>query len=240
MVLRVIRALQASQDVGQLVLCGPPPSVLDHCPELRAKIDGGEILWLEAQNTPSASAAQALARIAPGAQVLLTTADHALLSPAMVGYFCGQARTIRADVVAALAPYAVVNRAYPETRRTVLRLRDGGLCGCNLYAFLTPRGRAATGFWQGVEANRKRPVRLARLLGWMTVARYVTGRLTLAEGLARMSRWLGVEARAVLMPFPEAAIDVDTVDDWLLARRIVEDRPPSGAPPEPGSRPESS
>jgi CTP:molybdopterin cytidylyltransferase MocA len=58
----------------------------------------------------------------------------------------------------------------------------------------------------------------------MAVLRYLLGRLTLAEGLKQISHRLGLSAGAVLMPFPEAGIDVDTVDDWKLVEKIVADQ----------------
>lgn len=40
------------------------------------------------------------------------------------------------DATVGVVKHADVDVAFPGTRRTVIRLRDGGICGCNLYAFL--------------------------------------------------------------------------------------------------------
>ena len=63
------------------------------------------------------------------------------------------------------------------------------------------------------------------------VIKYLLGRLTLTEGLDRASRQLGFRAGAVLMPFPEAAVDVDTAADWrhrveLLAELLAAGKVP--------------
>ncbi|MBW2642152.1 MAG: hypothetical protein JRC89_02000 [Deltaproteobacteria bacterium] len=50
------------------------------------------------------------------------------------------------------------------------------------------------------------------------------GRLTLAEALDRISRRLGFKAGVVVIPFPEAAIDVDSVNDWHFVKRIVAEK----------------
>ena len=42
--------------------------------------------------------------------------------------------------------------------------------------------------------------------------------------LERASRAIGVRIRAVPLPFPEAAIDVDRVTDLMLAERILAER----------------
>jgi hypothetical protein len=77
-------------------------------------------------------------------------------------------------------------------------------------------------FWRRVEQQRKRPLRLlAGVLGWTAIADYALGRLTLERALARVSRRLGLTAAPVLLPFPEAAVDVDSVEDLQLVRAIV-------------------
>ena len=224
MVLRVLDALGASRQVGMRILCGPARSALAHDAELGRRIAAGEITWIEPRATPSLSAEAALETIPAGVPVLLTTADHALLRPEIVDDFCVRARAAAADVAVGVAPYELVKAAYPATRRTAIRLRDGGYCGSNLFAFLTPSSRAVVGFWRRVEQERKRPLRLvAGVLGWVAVLRYGLGRMTLAEGLARVSARTGLRVAAVILPFPEAAVDVDTLEDLRLVRAIVGD-----------------
>jgi len=53
------------------------------------------------------------------------------------------------------------------------------------------------------------------------VLRYLLGRLTLEEGLQRLSRRLDLRIGAVILSHPEAAVDVDTVQDWHLVETIA-------------------
>jgi molybdopterin-guanine dinucleotide biosynthesis protein A len=219
---RVLDALGTSRTVGPRLLCGPRREVLEQEPGLRALVESGEVGWLAPRASPSLSAEAALAGVPPDTPVVLTTADHALLTPAVVDHFCAAAQASGHDVVVGLADAEQVIAAYPRTRRTILRVRGGRYCGCNLFAFLTPAGRGAIGYWRRVEQERKRPVRLvAGALGWTAVLAYAVGRLTLDGALRRISRRLGVRAGAVLLPFPEAAVDVDSVEDLQLVRAIV-------------------
>jgi hypothetical protein len=59
------------------------------------------------------------------------------------------------------------------------------------------------------------------MLGLVAVLRYLFGRLTLGEGLARISELMDARAAAVWMPDAEAAVDVDKVDDWTLAEKFI-------------------
>ncbi len=224
MVLRVLDALTASHEVNTRILCGPPKTVVDQEPDLGTLIASGRVKWFENQATPSSSAFHVLQVLPNEIPVLLTTADHALLSPRIVDYFCSEALATDCDVVVGIARHEAVTKAYPQTRRTAIRLENGAYCGCNLFAFLTPRARQAADFWRRVESQRKKPLRVIRILGWIAVSRYLLGRLSLNEALDRISRRLGFKAGAVVLPFPEAAIDVDSVSDWKLVEDIVSNK----------------
>jgi GTP:adenosylcobinamide-phosphate guanylyltransferase len=224
MLLRVLAALAAAETVGSCLVCGSSSRLLQQCPELAERVADGRIRWLENADSPSRSALAALQALTDDAPILLTTADHALLTPAMVDYFCGQALATDCDVVAGLARAELVQQAFPESRRTVTRLRGDNYCGCNLFAFLTPRAASAVEFWKRVEAQRKNPLKIIKALGPITVLRYLFGRLTLAQGLARLSTLTGARAGVVWMPEAETAVDVDKIEDWQLAEKILRKR----------------
>ena len=221
MVLRVLDALAGSNQVNTCILCGPPAAIVDREPLLQERLAAPGLRWLPPHATPSTSAAAALATISAGTPVLLTTADHALLRPEMVEHFCRETQTADCDVVAALASYTRIAAKYPGMRRTRTRFSDGDFCGCNLFAFLTPQGRAAADFWRRVENERKRPVKMLSELGWRVVLRYLLGRLSLKDALQHISRRMGLRAGVVILPFPEAAVDVDSVSDWAVAQSIA-------------------
>lgn len=221
MLFRVLDALAASQHVGTCLLCGPPAAIVERAPLVRQRLAAPGIDWLAPQATPSTSALSALNSIHDGTPVLLTTADHALLTPAMVDHFCREALATGCDVVAALAPYALVMAAYPGMRRTRTRFSDGAFCGCNLFAFLTPESRAAADFWRQVENDRKRPLKMIGRLGWRVVLRYLLGVLSREDALRLVSERMGLKVGAVVLPFPDAAVDVDSVSDWHFAEAIA-------------------
>jgi GTP:adenosylcobinamide-phosphate guanylyltransferase len=221
MVLRVLETLAATAGIGKRILCGPDKSLLEQLPPLREAIDRGEVHWIPSEGTPSRSAAAALAETPANAPVVLTTADHALLEPSVVRYFCNQAREGNHDVLFGLADAEEVMLAFPQTRRTRHRFRDGGYCGCNLFAFMNEPGRSAVSFWQRVERHRKNPLRLVSELGAISVLRYVLGHLTLDQALRGLSHRAGANTGAVLLPFPRAAIDVDTARDLALVEKLL-------------------
>lgn len=221
MLLRVLDALADSAAVDSLLVCGSSSRLRGYSAELDGLIAAGKVRWVENEATPSLSAQAALGALPDEQAVLVTTADHALLTPSMVDHFCGRALESGCDVVAGLARADMVARAFPEGKRTVTRLADGGYCGCNLFAFLTPRARRAAQFWRRVEEQRKHPLRIVRTLGIAAVLRYLCGCLTLEQGLRRLSQLMDARAGAVWMPDAEAAVDVDKLEDLALAEKIL-------------------
>jgi CTP:molybdopterin cytidylyltransferase MocA len=188
---------------------------------LPPRIAAGRCRVLPTAATPSLSVQRGLDELPNPLPLLVTTGDHPLLTPEIVAQFCTAARRTGADLVAGLTPASAIRKAYPDAQRTYLRFRHERYSGANLFAVLQPEGRRAVAFWRRVEQERKRPWRLVRAFGWRPLLAYLLGRLTLDEALARASKVIGARIAAVVLPQPEAAIDVDKPADLLLAESIL-------------------
>jgi GTP:adenosylcobinamide-phosphate guanylyltransferase len=213
---RVVDALRAAGAVRIAV-------VADH-PAVRAEAErlGAEVL--DAAAGPSLSVRAGAERL--GTPLVVTTADHALLEGDWVRRFL--ADTPRgADVAALVAARATVEAAAPTTQRTWLKLADGAWSGCNLFYLADDRALAAVDLWRRVEAERKRPWRMAWILGPGMLLRYALGRLTLREAAERLGRLAGVRASIVETPYGLASVDVDKPADLDLVRSIVGETLPS-------------
>ncbi|MEO6339851.1 MAG: NTP transferase domain-containing protein [Caulobacteraceae bacterium] len=174
---------------------------------------------LPAEATPSMSVSAAMERL--GAPLLVTTVDHALLQPDWITRFLADTPA-DADIAILLAGESAVQAAAPGTRRTYLQFRDGRYSGCNLFYLATDRARLGVELWRQVETHRKRPWRIAMMLGPATLVQFLLRRLTLAQAVARLGRRVGVTAAAVRTPFGLAAVDVDKPSDLDLVRAIAE------------------
>ena len=222
MIIRVLDALEASGMVKAIVVCGPPAAIIPECPELEDRVRSGRVRWVPNLDSPSRSANSALAQIEQEAPVLLTTADHALLTPNIVQYFLTKSRAAPCDAAVGVVRYEDVAAAFPGSKRTVIKLRDESLCGCNLYAFLNPRGRGLVSFWQRAEDLRKRPWQLiAQTFGPVAVLLYLLGLLSIKKGLATVTARTGIKVQPVFLPYPQAGVDVDKVEDLLLAESVL-------------------
>jgi GTP:adenosylcobinamide-phosphate guanylyltransferase len=221
MAARVVEALAACPAVGRIAIALEDPALVDALPALRPLVASGRCALLATAATPSLSVQRALDELPQPLPLLVTTGDHPLLTPAIVEHFAAAARETGADLVAGLTPAAAIRKAYPDTQRTYLRFRDERYSGANLFAVLRPEGQRAVAFWRRVEQERKRPWRLVRAFGWRPLLAYLLGRLTLDDAMARASSIVGARIAAVVLPFAEAAIDVDKPADLELVERIL-------------------
>jgi len=197
---------------GRVAAVADHPAVRDEARRLGLEVlDEGE--------GPSLSVQAGAAAL--GTPLLVTTADHALLRAEWVQRFLADTPP-GADVAALVAERARVEAAAPGAKRTYIRLADGHWSGCNLFWLATPRALRIVDLWRRVEADRKRPWRIAALLGPDALIRYASGRLTLADVGRRLGALAGVQAAVVASPYGLAAVDVDKPADLELVRRIAE------------------
>lgn len=229
---RVLGALRASPAVRRIVVQTNEPAIVASLPDLQRAVSLGEIEILPTEASPAQSVSAAIARLAAELPILVTTADHALLTSAMVEQFCADAADPAggvgpdraSDIAVGLAPASNVLAKYPGALRTFYRLGRERYSGCNLFALLTPQARQAIDFWVRLEQHRKKPWRLIAAIGIGPLLLYLSGRLDLARAMAALSRIVGVRGKAVLMEAPEAPIDVDKPEDLVLAEKILTGR----------------
>ena len=118
MVTRVVRTLSQVPDIGRIIVLAQDVRAVEAAvanggaAELRASSDG---ISLSILNLVSAADVDW--------PVFVTTADHPLLTPAMVREFLGG--TGNADVAVGMVERATMLAAYPANKRTWLRFSDG-------------------------------------------------------------------------------------------------------------------
>ncbi len=225
MIGRVIATLTKVKDIDKVLVVIETPEILRALPGLTAVMDSGYLQTLKAMPSPAQSALHGFEHLGAGhtGPILMTTADNCLLTPEILNYFLGTLSD-GSDITAAVAKTDMVMNAYPEARRTRMRFRDGGQGGCNLFAFQTPQAENIIRFWRQVEENRKSPLTMLRQLGVMTALRYLTNTLTLAQALQKLGDRTDTRLAVTQMPFAEAAIDVDSPEDFYLAEKILKAR----------------
>ncbi|RJS92216.1 nucleotidyltransferase family protein [Salinisphaera sp. Q1T1-3] len=220
---RVLDTITEAPGLDTCHVVGPRADIVAANPTLASLIGESGARWHSPADSPVASAMTALADIDSDRRVLITTADHALLTPRMIDAMCQTRDDV--DLTVGLIERARVSSAYPASQRTAIRLGGRGYCGCNLFALHSARGRDLVAAWRRVEDERKHPARVVSgMLGWGALIRYALRRLTLEQAFNQLSRRSGVRVAPSLLTTPEAAIDVDSVADLRQVEAILNGR----------------
>ncbi len=221
MLLRVVDALRGSGRIDRILISGPHEALLKAAPEMAPTLTEAGVEWIPVGDSPSESALYAFQQVEAGRRCLVTTADHALLTPEIVADFCDKVDRVETDFVVALLAGATLDACYPGLKRTLLRLQDGTYRSCNLFALRTPQAAGVLAFWRRLDARRKTPWRWAVALGPVLLLRYLSGHLTLKEAFDRLSKRVDAHVGMVPLTAPEAGLDVDTPADRALVEAII-------------------
>lgn len=217
MVARPVKALLAAPEIESVrVLAQQPDRIAEAIPaDPRLSIG-------PSNETIAATLATIFADPSTRYPLLVTTADHALLEPAMIADFCAKAGG--ADVAMGLVERAALIARLPQTQRTWLNFRGGAYSGANLFALGSTKAARAVELWRSVEQDRKKGWRVIGALGPIALIGAALRLRTLDQTLASVGRRLGLTIRKVELANPLAAVDVDKPADHELVSAILEGR----------------
>ncbi|MBT2132840.1 NTP transferase domain-containing protein [Croceibacterium sp. LX-88] len=219
MLAHVLQTLLAHPQIGDVFVLAQDPELLFENPALSSFLADPRVR-LETSGSGIASSIEGtLQRQWLDWPVLITTSDHVLLDKGTLDWFFDHSADC--DVAVGMVDsHAFVADAL-ETKRTWLRFRDVDVTGANLFALNSRSVFPALQYWRSLEANRKKPWRMAWKLGPTLLVSFLLRRLTLIEAFGAAGRKLGVEARPVRIPFARAGVDVDKLADHSLVESML-------------------
>lgn len=213
----VLDAVRGVPEVDRIFIC------IDAETDLRAVTNGTAFNRIPPASSPAASVAAALQGIDGDRPLLITTADHPLLTPQIIAHFLKHAPK-EVDLCVGLAEAATIQKAFPEGKRTFYRFAGRGYSGCNLFLARKPGAVRVAEYWRRMEGHRKTPLRLVREIGLGALIRYALGLLSLEQAFSHVSKLTGAKISPVVLPFAEAATDVDKPSDHILVESILNRR----------------
>lgn len=214
MVAHVVETILGVPAVSKVVILCQQPEVI------RAVLpDHPAIKYVESQSGISQSILAVAGTEAAPWPLFVTTADHPLLTRDMVEAFLTASSDV--DVAVGMVERATILTDYPDNQRTWIKLRGGAWSGANLFALSSEAARAALTLWVSAEKDRKQLLKLFWHFGPLIALRAITRTISLQDGIAALGRRLGLNARAVALPYAEAAIDVDKLSDHRLVEQIL-------------------
>ncbi len=217
MVSRVARALADHPGIGRIVVVAQDFEALQDDPACAWMTSDKKIAFARSRATIAATIEQLIDQ--GSAPMLVTTADNALLTRAMVDHFLATARTH--DLGIAMVERRTLLSAYPLSQRSWLKFRGGAWSGANLFWIGGEAVLPLIANWRAVEQDRKKGWRVISAFGPGILLAAVLRLVTLPGAIARIGRRHGIDAKLVSMPQPEACIDVDKPADLALAEAIL-------------------
>ncbi len=219
MLTHVLRTVHASPQIGRVIILAQSPDILTKVMDAGG---GGEF------RQSGAGISASLNALANTGDVpwpwLVTTADHPLLTPAMIAQFVNDADDTNCDLSVGMVEREDMLAQFPDAQRTWLRFADGHWSGANLFAFRSDNVRAALDLWAAAEQDRKKVWKLFMHFGPWLALRAITRTIGLQSALEKAGQRLGLTANLIVMTDPVAAIDVDKPADHALAETIFASR----------------
>lgn len=205
MVQWVLDALSDAKLVESVVVIG-----IDETNSLQCKKD---IAFLKDDGSLISNIQQGCAhfdRIHPqNTHVITISADIPTLTSEIIDQSIAMYQEFDLDVCYTVLDRAVMEKRFPNSKRTYVKVKDGEVCGGDLNYIRKKAVLQPAGLWEQLIKNRKNPLKQASLIGFDTLVMLALGRLTLDDAAARVCRRLSISGRAFRSPFAEIGMDVD-------------------------------
>lgn len=113
------------------------------------------------------------------------------------------------DIYYSVAERQVMEKRFPGSKRTYIKVKDGEVCGGDLNCFSKKVALDPIALWKELIRLRKNPLKQAAMIGLDTLALLLLGQLTLDAAAERVCRRMGITGKAIRVPYAEIAMDVD-------------------------------
>ena len=159
--------------------------------------------------------------INPSAEyVISASSDIPGITGEMIDWMVEASEQTQHDMYYGIVKREVMEKRYPNSKRTFTKLADMELCGADIHiahkTMTTDPEHLA--MWDVLIGKRKSPLKQAASIGFMTLFLLLTRRLTLNGAIERITKRLNITGRAIMWEFAEPAMDVDKPHQLELLR----------------------
>lgn len=218
LIAHVLQTAAQHPKIGSLAVC-IEHEAFDPVWDVLTQLPGRGAVTLVEARTDVAESVRAAAEGWSG-PLLITTADHALLSAASIDAVVEKLE--RADITLTLAPRSAVEAVYPAGNTHYLPLREGQFAPCDLYGVSDNRFLEAASIFRGRNASGRISLRMLRATGLVGLLLLWLGLATLPGAIDRASRRLKARVRAVVTDDGSQAIDVGDEQSYAIVRHLLE------------------
>ena len=164
--------------------------------------------------------------------VLLVSSDIPALKPEMVDWLVDTCLQTRDDLYYGICPKDVMEKRFPNSRRTYTHLKDMDVCGADMNISHVRMATEHLDMWEQLIGSRKSPLKQARIIGLGTLFALFTRQLTLEDAVKRVCSRIGIQGRAIVWSYAEPCMDVDKPHQLELMRADLAKQQDASASPE--------
>ncbi len=206
----VLDAVNATDFIDRIIIVGLPQGIplQSHLPVTFLPDNGGLM-------SNAYAGAQEILRANPGCtHALYLCSDIPGLTAEMLTWMANKIQETQDDLYYATIERRVMEKRYPGSRRTYVKLKDVEVCGADVFGIRPAAAQRDNPLWKEIIEARKNPLRQASKVGWSTVWALLRRRYTLEEAGQIVSARLGFRGRVLLCPYAEMGMDVDKPHQW--------------------------
>ena len=175
------------------------------------------------------SGAKKIAELDPQAEyALLVSSDIPGITTEMVDWLIAQTEETPADIYYGVVPREVMEKHYPNSRRRWTHLKDMAVCSADINVAHVSLATERLEIWQDLIGNRKSPFKQAAAIGYGALLKLLFRQLTLEDAVAGVCSRIGVSGKAILWPWAEVGMDVDTPSQLDAVRDVLSKRESGG------------
>jgi GTP:adenosylcobinamide-phosphate guanylyltransferase len=211
----VLKALLKSEKIGKILVAGPMKMLAElDLPENVRLVQSGETILDTVVN--GINALDSLEK------TLIVTVDVPFITATAIDDFLMQCEAEEGDFYYPIIEKSISEAKFPQGKRTYVKLTDGTFTGGNIFLVKPQVIPHCMRIAKQIIANRKKPWRLASLLGWITLLKFVFGYLSVEAAKKRASKILAMQGVVIISSYPEIGMDVDKINDVILTRQYLD------------------
>ena len=212
---RVMDALQTSENVERIVIVGlegdmgmqfsrPADMFLPDHGSMVANVIAG-VEWLR-RDKPDIEA------------VLYCTADIPTITGPIVDQFVQRCQPLEKGVYYILVSQEAMEERFPDSSRTYVKFNGVNAAGGDMAIARAELADSNQELWEALSNARKHAWKLARIVGFSTLVKYLTRQLSLEEVQKTAERIIDYPVEIVVDPPAELAMDADKPDQVDMLR----------------------
>ncbi len=152
--------------------------------------------------------------------IVITTADHALLTPDALSAMHDVLRG-GADGALAMTTQSAVHRVHPDGQRRFYRFADDAYSNCNLYGLGGANALRGAEIFRSGGQFAKKAKRIIEAFGLINLILLRLRLISLRTGLQRVSRRIGLRIEPVILTDGRNAIDVDNERTYAVVAGLM-------------------